>query len=1103
MDATQLAQVESLCQTLYNSSDEAARSHAQNQLLSLQASAERIPQCQYILDHSENAYALLLASSSLTRLISNHWNSFTPPQRVEIRNYILNYLGSVGPNLTDYVKTSLIQLLCRITKLGWFDDPQHREVVDAVMRFLQATNGHYVIGLKILNQLVEEINIPISGRTLPQHRKTAVSFRDLCLLPIFQIALKSMQQIQMRQIIGASPEQENAMLEQALSLCTRCLSYDFIGTNPDESSEDVGTIQQVPSSWREVVTDPSTFSSLFEFYKNTEPPRSNQAMQSIVLLSSVRRSLFPKETDRAAYLQQLMNFIREILQTNTGLHHQDNYHQFCRQLGRLKANYQLSELVRVDGYIEWVGLAADFTVRSLKEWQWSTNSIHYLLALWGRLVAAVPYVRPDVGSKSHTETLQDCVVRVVQAYITSMVGSVDVVARDQSLDDPLDDEGSLKEQLERLPVICRFQYTAVAEYVLNIIDPVLANYQSAVGVYPPQANGSAHGQQAVLEGKLTWLVYMIGAMVGGYSWSDASASDGEETIDASLARRVFQLAQGLDARLARSGGRLKCESRLEIALLYFFQVFRRMYMWEQHGMSAAAALTGIMMGSGIPKQDYAPTLKQKVFARFFEHIGMGDHSAIINVIVTKIGNNLKYWPDDNEVVSKTLQLFLDMASGYSSSKMLLGLDTVKFLMHNHTQEFFPFLGASANVRQRTTFHLTLARLIFATSDDMSPMFEAFMEPLINVLRNLGAAPTFRQESVKYALVGVCRDLRGVTAATNNRRSYGMLFDALYPIHFGVFVRAAEEWSDSPDVTTSLMKFMIEFVYNKAQRLVFDQNSPNGILLFRECSKIAVAFGTRLLQLPPPQSSNIYREKYKGIALCLGMLSTALAGTYVNFGVFTLYQDKALDSALETALQLALSVPLVDVNAFPKLCKAYFIFFEILFRNHIGAVVALDTPVFMRVMHSLHDGLQALDAPLASQCAATIDHLATFHFKNANKDSPAMLALKAHLALEPALLSGLMETLFNILLFESMSNNTANQWAVTRPILSLLLADEQAFNTYKNKLIESQSVANRPQLQEAFAKLLADVHRNLESTNRDKFTQRLTSFRISVRQFLTM
>ncbi|CAN0003563.1 unnamed protein product, partial [Choristocarpus tenellus] len=142
-----------------------------------------------------------------------------------------------------------------------------------------------------------------------------------------------------------------------------------------------------------------------------------------------------------------------------------------------------------------------------------------------------------------------------------------------------------------------------------------------------------------------------------------------------------------------------------------------MYMWEQHGMSAAAALTGIMLVGGMPKQEYTPSLKQKVFARFFEHIGMGDHPTIINVIVTKIGNNLKYWPNDHEVVSRTLSLFLDMASGYSSSKMLLGLDTVKFLMRNHTEEFFPFLGATSNSRQRTVFHLTLARLIFATSED--------------------------------------------------------------------------------------------------------------------------------------------------------------------------------------------------------------------------------------------------------------------------------------------------------------------------------------------------------------------------------------------------
>lgn len=43
----------------------------------------------------------------------------------------------------------------------------------------------------------------------------------------------------------------------------------------------------------------------------------------------------------------------------------------------------------------------------------------------------------------------------------------------------------------------------------------------------------------------------------------------------------------------------------------------------------------------------------------------------------------------------------------------------------------------------------------------------------------------------------------------------VMLQALYPAHFGVFVRAAEDWSDSPEVTTSLIKFMMEFVYNKA------------------------------------------------------------------------------------------------------------------------------------------------------------------------------------------------------------------------------------------------------------------------------------------------
>ena len=47
--------------------------------------------------------------------------------------------------------------------------------------------------------------------------------------------------------------------------------------------------------------------------------------------------------------------------------------------------------------------------------------------------------------------------------------------------------------------------------------------------------------------------------------------------------------------------------------------------------------------------------------------------------------------------------------------------------------------------------------------------------------------------------------------------------------------------------------------------------------------------------------------------------TALAGNYVNFGVFELYGDRALSDALDIALKMTLSIPLADILAFRKVC----------------------------------------------------------------------------------------------------------------------------------------------------------------------------------------
>ena len=56
--------------------------------------------------------------------------------------------------------------------------------------------------------------------------------------------------------------------------------------------------------------------------------------------------------------------------------------------------------------------------------------------------------------------------------------------------------------------------------------------------------------------------------------------------------------------------------------------------------------------------------------------------------------------------------------------------------------------------------------------------------------------------------------------------------------------------------------------------------------------------------------DIYVEKYKGIRLMLNVLSCALSGNYVNFGVFSLYQDPALQNSLDVSLQVCFIVKFI-------------------------------------------------------------------------------------------------------------------------------------------------------------------------------------------------
>ncbi|XP_074310718.1 uncharacterized protein LOC141646709 [Silene latifolia] len=1047
-----LQQLEALCERLYNSQDSAERAHAENTLKCFSVNMEYIPQCQYILDNALTPYALMLASSSLLKQVTEH--SLPLQLRLDIRNYLVNYLATRGPELQHFVIQSLIQLLCRLTKFGWFDDDRFRDVVKESMSFLShATPQHYTIGLKILNLLVSEMNQAHSGLPPTLHRRVVCAFRDQSLFQIFQISLTSLHQLK--------SDAAGKLQELALSLALRCLSFDFVGTTIDESSDEFGAVQ-VSSSWKSALEDPSTLQIFFDYYAITQPPISKEALECLVRLASVRRSIFPTDTARSKYLSHLMTGTKEILQSGQGLAEHDNYHEFCRLLGRFRVNYQLQELVSVEGYSDWIQLVAQFTSKSLQSWQWASSSVYYLLGLWSRLVASVPYLKGDSPS-----LLDEFVPKITEGFITSRFDSVQAALPDDLSENPLDNVEHLQDQLDCFPHLCRFQYETSSLYIIKVVEPILQSYTERAQV--PMNDGM---ELSIIEAKLTWIVHMIAAILKIRQCTSCSA-ESQEVIDAELSARVLQLVKVTDSGLhIQRYGELS-KQRLDRAILTFFQNFRKSYVGDQAIQSS-----------------------KLLYGRLSDLLGLGDHLVLLNVIVSKIATNLKCYTESEEVIEHTLTLFNELASGYMTGKLLLKLDTVKYIVSNHTRDHFPFLEERRCSRSRTTFYYTIGCLIFM--EDSPVKFKSSMEPLLKDFISLESVPDtmFRSDNVKYSLIGLMRDLRGIAKATNSRRTYGLLFDWLYPARMPLLLRGISHWADTPEVTTPLLKFMAEFVLNRAQRLTFDSSSANGILLFREVSKLIVAYGSRIVSLV--NAPDIYSFKYKGIWICVTILTRALAGNYVNFGVFELYGDRALADALDTALKMTLSIPLTDITVFRKLTRAYFAFLEVLFSSHISVVLNLDTNIFVRIAESLESGLKGLDTNISSQCASAIDNLGTFYFNNITMGEapslPAAVNLSRHIAECPKLFPEILKTLFEYYLFEDCSN----QWSLSRPILSLILISEQLYADLKNQILASQPVDQHQRLSLCFDKLMTDVSRSLDTKNRDKFTQNMTVFRTEFR-----
>eukprot|EP00173_Palmaria_palmata_P002013 Plantae.Rhodophyta-Palmaria_palmata.ctg22290.p1 GENE.Plantae.Rhodophyta-Palmaria_palmata.ctg22290~~Plantae.Rhodophyta-Palmaria_palmata.ctg22290.p1 ORF type:complete len:227 (-),score=27.71 Plantae.Rhodophyta-Palmaria_palmata.ctg22290:69-674(-) len=200
--------------------------------------------------------------------------------------------------------------------------------------------------------------------------------------------------------------------------------------------------------------------------------------------------------------------------------------------------------------------------------------------------------------------------------------------------------------------------------------------------------------------------------------------------------------------------------------------------------------------------------------------------------------------------------------------------------------------------------------------------------------------------------------------------------------------------------------------------------------------------------------------------------------------------------MSVCFQLQAIIPVEELLAYPKVAKAYFALIEIMCTNHPKSIAELDHPTFLRVMQSLQEGLQSPEVWMSSQSASAVDHLSGFRFRQTLKDTEYGRMMRAHVDQSPDMFPSCLKIIFAMICHVDCTN----QWSLSRPLLSLILTNTDAFLQLKAQTIQSQGTPERQAaVSLAFDRLMKDIQPNIESKNRDRFTQAATHFRMELRE----
>jgi len=766
MNPEELREFDSLCEVFSSGTNVAETQAAADKLQQFVDSFDNLSKIQACLENTDSPNSRFLAANSLKDLISKHWNRIEPNDKVAMRDYFLKLIQDRKDKLVQNDLSAIILLVCRTTKLLWIESPEDEDFVKAVFAMVDQDLKSHCIALKIFDELINEMNEITRGRTITQHRRAAIAFKNKHMLNVFQISLNSMKESYKAYSEGSMGNNDGVetILELSLKLSYSCLSFDFIAASPDETLEDPAA-NQLPSSWVDTMinhTNTEIFLSILFSTKTTN--FWSLCLKNLGRLASTRRSLFSAE-QKDKFFRTIIDGFAMIAQKDYLFTDPEEVFNFTVCLHKLHVNYPLSDLVKNPENSKWLEclakICASFIVEQSKEPDNNHAVLNYIISIWAKLSGDSSY------TKEFNTTIEDCVELVMETYIREQLRNArELEFENYNLNCPLE-TGSTEinptvDILDQFPRLFRHSYARNLKKLIPRFQEIMEYYQSitAGNMMSPKEMKARFTEG---EGQVAWIIVTSASIVHLRSYQ----SEEKEALDTELTVNMFRLIKVIND--ISEQGQFMYSERVELAVLYFLQMFRISYINDPAGYSLSYVNNDDLLISD--------THGSKVFHNLASELGCNNFLDIVELVANKAINNLTMWQDSEKVVTSTLRLFESLVTGHNSSRMLLKLDIIQQFIseYNRVQNY---LNKPSLYKYRTVLHTVIGKLWF--SSEFIENFDAnirVMNEKLNDMLGWDQSLLASNTQAKSEIIKLFRDLQGICKAINISHNYSLIFEA--------------------------------------------------------------------------------------------------------------------------------------------------------------------------------------------------------------------------------------------------------------------------------------------------------------------------------------